>query len=128
MSGSGKENKMKVAISSVGKEGKDLLDKKFGRCEFFQIYDTELKVTTAIENEGKAAGGGAGIASAQQLLDQQVDAVVTGNLGPNAFLVLKKAGIKGYQCMSGTVNSALEKLENNELEEITQAGPSHQGV
>lgn len=119
---------MKIGISTVGKEGKDMLDKRFGRCDYFQVYDTESKETVALENEGKAAKGGAGIAAAQQLLDQKVDAVITGNLGPNAFMILEKAQIKAYQCETGTVEDAIEKYQSNELSELTQAGPSHQGV
>ena len=119
---------MKIGISSVGTEGKDLLDRRFGRCDYFQIYDTESKETIAIENEGKTAKGGAGIASAQQLLDKKVDVVITGNLGPNAFMIFEKARIKAYQCESGSVRHAIEKLEKNELKELVQAGPSHQGM
>ncbi|MDO7203492.1 hypothetical protein Q5M85_03855 [Paraclostridium bifermentans] len=34
---------MKIAISASGKNLSDLLDKRFGRCEFFQVYDTDTK-------------------------------------------------------------------------------------
>lgn len=119
---------MKVCISSLGTEGKDLLDKRFGRCDYFQIYDTESKELVAFENEGKTARGGAGIAAAQQLLEKKVEVVITGNLGPNAFMILEKAKIKTYCCGLGTVNEAIEKFMNNQLEALTQAGPSHQGM
>ena len=34
---------MKIVISSNGKTSESLLDKRFGRCEYFQIHDTESK-------------------------------------------------------------------------------------
>ena len=32
---------MKIVISSNGKTNESLLDMRFGRCEYFQIHDTE---------------------------------------------------------------------------------------
>jgi len=32
---------MKIAISATGKTTEDSLDKRFGRCEYFQIHNTE---------------------------------------------------------------------------------------
>ncbi len=119
---------MKIAVSSKGKDVQDTMDLRFGRCEYFQIYDTENKQFQIIENNGKSAEGGAGIAAAQQILDEKIDAIITGNLGPNAFLILKKAGIKAYKGENGSITSALEDLENGKLSELTEAGKSHQGL
>ncbi len=39
-----------------------------------------------MENKGgESAGGGAGIAAAQQLIDERVEAIISNNIGPNAF-------------------------------------------
>lgn len=119
---------MKIAISSVGKEGQDLFDARFGRCEYFQIYDTESNEVKVIENKGKTSGGGAGIAAAQQILDEKVDIVITGNLGPNAFLIIEKADIQTLRAESGTVLSVLEKYQKGELFDLSEAGPAHFGM
>ncbi len=34
---------MKIAISSTGKTMENLLDTRFGRCEYFQIHDSKSK-------------------------------------------------------------------------------------
>lgn len=119
---------MKIAISAKGKITDDLLDPRFGRCEYFQIYDTEVKATKIIKNKGIEASGGAGIAAANQIIDENVDVVITGSLGPNAFELIEKAEIKAYKCDSIAITEALEKYNNNELEEITIAGKSHNGM
>lgn len=119
---------MKIAISSKGKITDDSLDPRFGRCEYFQIYDTDVKVTKILNNKGIEASGGAGIAAANQLIDEEVDVIITGSLGPNAFEIIEKADIKTYKCEAKAISEALEKYNNNELEEITIAGKSHNGM
>ena len=119
---------MKIAISTAGKNIDSLLDSRFGRCEYFQIHDSESKEVIVIENKGLTCSGGAGIAAAQQLIDENIDVVITGNLGPNAFEIIEKAEIKPYKCGNISIQSVLEKFKNNELQEITLVGPAHNGM
>ena len=116
---------MKIAISSSGKNAEDLLDTRFGRCKYFQIHDTESGKVKIIENKGQSSSGGAGIAASNQLIDEKVNAIITGSLGPNVFELVQKSGIKAYKCSSIDINSALHKYKNNELEEIKTLGPAH---
>lgn len=119
---------MKIAFSATEKNIDNLLDMRFGRCKVFQIYDSESKEFRVVDNKGQSASGGAGIAAAQQLLDEKVDVVVTGNIGPNAFEIIEKAKIKIYKCGNVDIKSALEKFDKGELEEITLAAPLHNGM
>ena len=119
---------MKIAVSATGKTMNSLLDVRFGRCEYFQIYDKEGGKFDIVENKGQIASGGAGIAAAQQLIDEKVEVIITGKLGPNAFGLIEKAGIKAYQCESTSIASALEKYKKDELEELRESGPAHHGV
>lgn len=119
---------MKIVISATGKNDNDLLDMRFGRCTYFQIHDTENKEVKIIENKGQASSGGAGIVAAQQIIDEKVDVIITGNLGPNAFEIIEKAGIKTYKCGNVTISSAIDKYKNGELEEIKIAGSAHHGM
>lgn len=119
---------MKIAISASGRNKDNLLDVRFGRCEYFQIHDSENGEVLVVENKGLTCSGGAGIAASQQLVDENVEVVITGNLGPNAFEIIEKAKIKPYKCVSISIESVLEKFKNNELEEITLAGPAHNGM
>jgi len=118
---------MKIAISATGKTIENLLDMRFGRCEYFQIHDTESGEIKILDNKGQNASGGAGIAASNQLIDEKVDVIITGNLGPNAFELIQKSGIKAYKCRNIAISSVLEKYKNGELEEIKISGPAHHG-
>lgn len=119
---------MKIGISAKGTTLDSLLDERFGRCEYFLIYNSNNEQINTLENRGQTAAGGAGIKAAQQLIDEKVDAIITGHLGPNAYGLIDKAGIKAYQCNRMLMSSAIHKLENNELSEIKEAGSAHHGV
>lgn len=119
---------MKIAISATGKDLKSILDSRFGRCEYFQIYNEESQQLKVIENQGIAAAGGAGIAAAQQIIDEEIDVVITGSLGPNAYNIIDKAKIKAFKCNSISMEEVLKAFNNKELEEITNAGPAHRGM
>eukprot|EP00828_Plagiopyla_frontata_P034513 TRINITY_DN4493_c0_g1_i10.p1 TRINITY_DN4493_c0_g1~~TRINITY_DN4493_c0_g1_i10.p1 ORF type:complete len:581 (+),score=86.39 TRINITY_DN4493_c0_g1_i10:647-2389(+) len=119
---------MKIAISCNGKDKESLLDTRFGRCKYFQIHDTEEKTVEILENKGKDASGGAGIVASNQLIDEKVNVIITGNLGPNAFGLIEKAEIKAYKCESISIKDVLDKYKNNELEEITFSGNAHHGM
>ncbi|MGH4141046.1 NifB/NifX family molybdenum-iron cluster-binding protein [Clostridium sp.] len=118
---------MKIVISSTGKTKEDLLNTRFGRCEYFQIHDTESEEFKVIENKGQDASAGAGILASNQIIDEKIDVVITGNLGPNSFGLMEKAGIKAYKCESISISAALEKYNKGELEEIKMSGPAYHG-
>jgi predicted Fe-Mo cluster-binding NifX family protein len=61
--------------------------------------------------------GGAGIQAAQTLTKKGVDVLITGNVGPNAFQVLKSAGVKMVVGVNGTVREVVEKYKRGELKE-----------
>lgn len=111
---------MKVAITSTGKELDSDLDRRFGRCAYFLVVDTETDSTEIIDNSSTVLGGGAGIAAAQQLIDRKVNVLITGNVGPNAFHTLNAANVEIYNGVPGKVSELLDKLKRGELE---RAGP-----
>ena len=119
---------MKIAISSTGKNMENLLDMRFGRCEYFQIHDTESKEVKILENKGQNASGGAGIVASNQLVDEKIDVIITGNFGPNAFEIIEKAGVKAYKCESISITSVIEKYNKGEIEQISMSGPAHHGM
>ena len=43
---------MKIGISSEGKTILDFTDPRFGRCEYFQVYDTDTQKLDVIINKG----------------------------------------------------------------------------
>jgi len=111
---------MKVAVGATGKGLDSNVSEVFGRCPYFlivEIENNEIGKVEAIENRSIQQRGGAGISSAQMVAEKNVKAVITGNVGPRAYDVLKQFKIEMYKG-SGTVKEALQKFIENKLEKI----------
>jgi predicted Fe-Mo cluster-binding NifX family protein len=120
---------MKIAISSSGKELEAQLDPRFGRCRYFLIVDPGTLEFEVFENENGALGGGAGIQSAQFVVSKGVEAVITGNCGPNAMQVISAAGVPVHLGQSGTVRDIVEAYKNGRLTTSTEANVNvHAGM
>lgn len=120
---------MKIAISSTGRDLQDQIDPRFGRCSYFLIVNPENMECEAIDNPGNQAMGGAGTAAAQALADRSIDAVVTGDCGPKAFMSLQAAGIKVFTGAAGTVREAVEQYKGSSLNESSSpTTDSHTGL
>ena len=113
---------MKVCITSEGNNLDSRVDARFGRCQYFIIVDTDTSAFEAIQNPNIESMGGAGVQSGQLVAEKKVKAVLTGNVGPNAFQTLQASGVDVITGISGTVNDALKKYKKGELK-LTQ-GPS----
>lgn len=120
---------MKVAISASGENLEAEIDPRFGRCAYFIIAETETMDYEAVPNESMMASGGAGIQAAQFVIDKEAKAIITGNLGPNAYQTLNAGGLKLITGVSGCVKEALEKFKRGELKETdTATVGSHFGM
>ena len=113
---------MKVAISAQGPALSSLVDGRFGRAAWFIIADSETGAFQTVQNDQNlAAAQGAGIQSAQLVVNHGAQAVLTGHCGPKAFRVLKTAGVHVYVGVDGVVSDALEKLKAGSLQEAAEA-------
>ena len=120
---------MKVAVSSTGKTLDSPIDPRFGRCSYFLIVETGEMSFEAFSNESIALGGGAGIQSAQFIASKGVEAVLTGNCGPNAMSALSAAGVKVIVGQTGTVREAVERYKRGELRSASGANvDAHYGM
>jgi len=110
---------MKLCITASGQEFEAKVDTTFGRAGYFQIIDTETMARQVVENSAAASDQGAGIAAAQLVTDNRVDAVLTGFVGPNAFNALQAGKVKIYEGASSaeTVQEALAKYQKGEYKE-----------
>lgn len=106
---------MRLAISSSGADLSSSVDPRFGRCRFLVLFDTDTGNWEAVANANIDAAGGAGIRTAQLVVDKETEAVITGNVGPNAMGVLSSAGIPVYTGVSGTVESAVKLYKDGGL-------------
>jgi predicted Fe-Mo cluster-binding NifX family protein len=106
---------MKICVTSQGDSLDSQVDPRFGRCQYFIIVDTEPFGFEAIKNPNVEATGGAGIQSAQLMASKGVKAVLTGNVGPNAYQTLSAAGIEAYTGAFGIVNEAIRSYKEGKL-------------
>lgn len=109
---------MKICVTAQGDTLDGQVDPRFGRCQFFIFTDTETKEFEAVKNPNIESMGGAGIQSGQFVAEKEAKAVLTGNVGPNAFETLKAAGIDVITGVSGTVQECIDKYKKGELKPI----------
>ena len=109
---------MKIAITIAGNDWDSPVEARFGRARQFALVDTEADTFELHDNQQNLqAAQGAGIQSAQRVVELDVEAVISGHCGPKAFQVLKAAGIRIYTAQDLTVREAVEKLKAGELPE-----------
>lgn len=120
---------MKVVISAISAGAGAQASRIFGRCPIFTFVDTDTLEYAAIENPAVSTCGGAGIQGAQFIVQCGAQAVITGDVGPNALNVLRAADIPVYRFGDGTVKEAVEAFQAGQL--IVFAGasvPAHSGM
>jgi len=120
---------MKICVTSTGSNLDARVDPRFGRCQYFMIVDPDTMEFEAISNEGIGASSGAGIQAAQTVANRGVDALISGNVGPNAFQTLTAAGVRVLTDASGTIKDAIEMYRTGRLSETGGATvPGHAGM
>ncbi len=107
---------MKIMITARGDSLDSQMDERFGRCDYFIIYDTENDSFEAIKNPFLNDQGGVGISVAKFTLEKGVNAIISGSFGPNAQDVLKGSGIELYTAKEGKVADILEAFKKGQLE------------
>lgn len=101
---------MKIAITAHGEDREANVDSRFGRADYFVLYDQDNDTWDCLPNtQNLEAAHGAGIQAGQALLKTGAEVLVTGHVGPKAFKVLDAGKIKIYSFgnMNGTVKDAL---------------------
>ncbi len=112
---------MKIAFTTKGTEWDSQMDPRFGRTEYFIIFDEEkdeIKTVdnTAIVNEAH----GAGPKTAQRLFEEEANVLITGNgPGGNAATVLEKGKLAVYVGAGNmTVKEAYDAYKKGDLKKI----------
>jgi predicted Fe-Mo cluster-binding NifX family protein len=120
---------MKIAVSSTGPDLDAQVDPRFGRAQYLLVIDIDTLEFEALQNPNVAAGGGAGIQTAQMIAAKGAQAVLTGNCGPNAYRTLEAAGITVHVGATGTVREAVERFKRGEFQATAAPSvPGHFGL
>ena len=111
---------MKIAVSSMDKNIDNNVSEVFGRCPYFIIAEIEnqkIEKTEIIENKNTDQMSGAGVSTAQLIAEENVNTVITMNIGPRALGVLRDFNIKIY-FGDGAIKEVLQKFIDGKLKEI----------
>lgn len=119
-------NKTKIGLPSNSEDLSSLLANTFERCFYFVIVESDRQeVIITFLNCAQSAARGAGIQTAQSLVDQQVEIVITMRIGSDALGVLQDEGIRIYMGIVGTLQENIEAFRQGRLVEIKMAAGSH---
>lgn len=115
---------MKIAVTAHGQDSKAKVDSRFGRADYFILYDQESDTWECAPNtQNLEAAHGAGIQAGQALLKTGAGVLLTGHVGPKAFKVLSAGRVQVYSFgdRTGTVSEAVEDFQAGKLTGITVA-------
>lgn len=113
---------MKIAVSALGTTPSSQVDPRLGRASYFLVTADDGASWQVLDHSATAASAqGAGIQTAQRLLDSGIEAVLTGHIGPKAFSVLQSSGVQMYGNANGTVVEALAAFLQGRLTRLDQA-------
>jgi len=122
---------MKICITSLGPNLDSPIDPRFGRARYFLLLDENGELKKVLPNSGVNAIRGAGIAAAQQIVQQGVEVLITGNIGPNAFGALMASKIRiflGLPGVSSSVREIFNMWRENKLSQVQAPSvPGHFG-
>ncbi|AEA34188.1 NifB/NifX family molybdenum-iron cluster-binding protein [Hippea maritima] len=107
---------MKIMITAKGDKLESTIDERYGRGEYFIIYDTDSGEFEAIKNPFLNNQGGVGVSTAQFSVEKGINAIISGSYGPNALEILRSANLELYKAQQGTVKDNIELLKEGKLE------------
>jgi predicted Fe-Mo cluster-binding NifX family protein len=108
---------MKILISSTGNSRSSAFDLRFGRANWFCIYNEDTGKTTFIENPHLEDGHGAGPKAAELAYDNGVEQIISGDFGPKAKDLLNKLNIQMIILDEDalTIDDIVKKLKKRHL-------------
>jgi len=110
---------MTICITAQGSTLDDPLEIRFGRSPWFLFVDEESGDVTPVENPHAAGAGGVGPRSVALITDHGATALITGQLGGNALVAIRAAGIPVFRHPGGVpAGQALDEYRAGKLAQI----------
>lgn len=111
---------MKIVVSSTDKNIESDISDVFARCPYFiiaEIKNGKIEKIEAIKNKSTDQNSGAGVSAAQLMAENNVNTIITGNVGPRALDVLNQFNIEIYSG-EGIVKNVLQAFIDKKLKKI----------
>lgn len=112
---------MRIVFTSRGTTWDAPMDPRFGRTDYFFVYNEDTGEITTLDNRAIAeTAHGAGPQTAQKLFELQPSVLITGNgPGGNAARVLAQSNVKIYVGAGNmSVKEAYDAYKKGELREF----------
>lgn len=107
---------MKLFLNASADSLNSMIDKSFGRCNYFLIYETENDSYFFKKNPHQDSQESVGAAVAQSAIDLDVNIVLAVNPGPRAFNLLNNNNIGIYHVKEDTkLKDAIIAFIKNQL-------------
>ena len=120
---------MKIAIPALEKNLDSAIAPTFGRTPGFMIIElkgNQIQSYDYMPNPGASSWRGAGIASAQAVVNAGVNIVIAQSIGPNSFDILTSSNIKIYRS-TGTIKDAIDRFLSGSLTKVTAPNETKRG-
>ena len=102
---------MRIAIPSEGNTIDAQIDKRFGRCAFFAIYDTETQIIEFFANQAKDASEGAGPAAVKYLASKRINRIVAAEVGGKVKPLFEKLQMEIVNENDKAISEIIENLK-----------------
>ncbi len=112
---------MLIAITSEGSDPSSSFAEMFGRAPFIIFYDKVKNTFESLRNPYANIFGGSGIQTSQFIIEKNVGAVITIDIGLNPLRLLKSAGIEVYSCSKIQVQEIVKVFKEDKLRKVEYA-------
>ena len=116
---------MLIAIPVTSNDHTMKVDERFGRCNYFAIYDVEHNSFTYVENKAKDTTTGTGIQAASIVVDEKVEVVLAPRVGMKAMNVFDLAKITAYETQGDDVLDNIQKYKEGTLVALAPSKGKH---
>ena len=112
-------NTMKTCLPSNGTDLSTPLASSFEQCSYFVLVDADQqKINTFILNDAQTAARGACVLTAQLIIDQKVQTIITPEINSATLNILQKAGIRIFLGTNGTLRENIDLFRQKRLVEV----------
>ena len=101
---------MLIAITSESMDLNSLVAEKFGWTPFVIFYDTEKNTFEFLRNPYANIFGGAGIQTAQFMIEKNAGVVITTEIGVHPLRLLESANVLIYSCTHKQVKEIVKQF------------------
>ncbi|MBF0492784.1 MAG: PDZ domain-containing protein [Deltaproteobacteria bacterium] len=101
-----------VAVAAMGSTSADQVSPMFTKSPYFILVDLKKGTLNAVANTQSEATG---ILAAKWLMQNHIDAVITGRIGPRAYDALSDAKIAVYAGVFGSIEDVIQAFREGKL-------------